>query len=217
MPWLPGSSDPGKGKDGKKQGVSWADSLNATDWDQFKDPKLWVHSILLTATGIASLHFYRTYLRRVPGTLHIQPSAFRKRSLLGKVTSVGDGDNFHLFHTPGGRLAGWGWLRKVPSSKAELKGRTVRQTADRDLSSAWHMLTSASRFRFVSLELMLRKELTLADQHSPSQGRPWLGSQTISSTEECGHISGSATNTIVWWPLSMSGDFSSSGMLASRC
>jgi hypothetical protein len=81
--------------------------------------------VLVTATALASLQIYRSYLRRIPGADHIQPGFFRRRSLLGRVTSVGDGDNFHLFHTPGGRLAGWGWLRKIPTEKKELKGRTV--------------------------------------------------------------------------------------------
>jgi hypothetical protein len=47
--------------------------------------------------------------------------------LFGTVTRVGDADNFHLFHTPGGRLAGWGWLpgRKIPEKKADLKNNTV--------------------------------------------------------------------------------------------
>jgi len=39
---------------------------------------------------------------------------------------VGDADNFHLFHMPGGRLTGWGWLRKIPEEKKALKGNTVR-------------------------------------------------------------------------------------------
>jgi hypothetical protein len=44
------------------------------------------------------------------------------------VTSVGDGDNFRIFHTPGGRLAGWGWLlwKRVPRGKKELRDNTVR-------------------------------------------------------------------------------------------
>jgi hypothetical protein len=43
------------------------------------------------------------------------------------VTSVGDGDNFRIYHTPGGRLAGWGWLpgRRIPMDKKELKDQTV--------------------------------------------------------------------------------------------
>lgn len=80
----------------------------------------------MAVVAALGLHqFYRSYLRRLPGTGHVSPAYFRRRSLLGKVTSVGDGDNFHLFHTPGGRLAGWGWLRKVPVGKKEVRGRTI--------------------------------------------------------------------------------------------
>jgi len=108
-----------------KKPISWNDSLNAVDWEHFKEPRNWIPTVLVTATALASLQIYRSYLRRIPGADHIQPGFFRRRSLLGRVTSVGDGDNFHLFHTPGGRLAGWGWLRKIPTEKKELKGRTV--------------------------------------------------------------------------------------------
>jgi len=34
--------------------------------------------------------------------------------------SVGDADNFRFFHTPGGRLLGWGWLRPVPISRKDI-------------------------------------------------------------------------------------------------
>lgn len=40
-----------------------------------------------------------------------------KRIMRGKVTSVGDSDNFRFYHTPGGIWAGWGWLRHVPTTK----------------------------------------------------------------------------------------------------
>jgi hypothetical protein len=109
--------------------ISWNESLNATDWAHYAEPRNWVPTLLVTATALGALQFYRSYLRRIPGTAHIAPGLFRRRTLLGRVTSVGDGDNFHLFHTPGGRLAGWGWLRRVPSVRAELKGRTVSDPA----------------------------------------------------------------------------------------
>ena len=144
-PWQSGSSgSPGSEKDSessqssllpvpvptnssKPKPVSWNERLNATDWEHFKEPRNWIPTLLVTATALASLQFYRSYLRRIPGVDHIQPAFFRKRSLFGRVTSVGDGDNFHMFHTPGGRLAGWGWLRSIPRERKELKGRTVRQ------------------------------------------------------------------------------------------
>ncbi|KAI0009789.1 SNase-domain-containing protein [Xylariaceae sp. FL0662B] len=105
--------------------IPWSDSLNATDWQHYKDPRNWVPTLLVTTTALASLHIYRSYLRRIPGPNYIQPGYFRKRSIFGQVTSVGDGDNFHMFHTPGGRLAGWGWLRNVPVKKTQLKNKTI--------------------------------------------------------------------------------------------
>lgn len=108
-----------------KKPVSWDTSLNATDWKHYAEPRQWVPSLLVTLTVLGSLHFYRSYLRRIPGTDYIKPGYFRSRSLFGRVTSVGDGDNFHLFHTPGGRLAGWDWARRVPSDRKALKGKTI--------------------------------------------------------------------------------------------
>ena len=41
---------------------------------------------------------------------------------------MGDGDGCRVFHTPGGRLAGWGWFpgRTIPKEVKLLKGNTVR-------------------------------------------------------------------------------------------
>ncbi|KAJ2989323.1 hypothetical protein NUW58_g3528 [Xylaria curta] len=128
MPWWPSSPSPGSGSskdDASRRPISWADSLNRTDWEHYKDPRNWIPTVLVTATVVVSLQLYRSYLRRIPGAVHVQPSFFRRRSLFGQVTSVGDGDNFHLFHTPGGRLTGWGWLRQVPNKRSELKNRTI--------------------------------------------------------------------------------------------
>ncbi|KAH8676002.1 hypothetical protein BX600DRAFT_508188 [Xylariales sp. PMI_506] len=127
MPW-PFNSGSNKDNDkveDQRRTVSWTDSLNGTDWEHFKDPRNWVPTVLVTTTVLASVQIYRSYLRRIPGAIHVQPSFFRKRSVFGKVTSVGDGDNFHLYHTPGGRLAGWGWLRRVPNKKPDLRGKTI--------------------------------------------------------------------------------------------
>lgn len=90
------------------------------------DPRQLVVPTALSTVGILGLvAFYRRFLRRIPGTAYIKPTSFRSRTLLGRVTSVGDGDGFHLYHTPGGRLAGWGWLRRIPSTRAALKNQTV--------------------------------------------------------------------------------------------
>lgn len=113
--------------DDKKTHVSWTDNLNATDWSHYTDPRTVLPTLLLTTTILVSVRVYRSYLRRIPEAAYIKPGFFRKRSLFGKVTRVGDADNFHLFHTPGGRLTGWGWMRgrKIPEKKTDLKGKTV--------------------------------------------------------------------------------------------
>ena len=101
-----------------------------------------IPTILATAvTTAVSLRFYKLYLRRIPNAAHVRPEMLRKRSIFGKVTSVGDGDNFRLFHTPGGRLAGWEWARGTkgwaggggsPSGKGERGGGLVGQTVCRN-------------------------------------------------------------------------------------
>ncbi|WEW58746.1 putative endonuclease lcl3 [Emydomyces testavorans] len=103
----------------------WNSIVNATDWKQFTEAKTIVPTVLLTSGILACVHIHRKYLRRIPEAGHISPSFFRRRSLFGKVTSVGDGDNFRMYHTPGGRWGGWEWLRKVPTGKNELKNSTI--------------------------------------------------------------------------------------------
>ncbi|KAG8527035.1 uncharacterized protein KY384_008464 [Bacidia gigantensis] len=93
----------------------------------FSDPFNLIAAGVLTTVTLGSFAVYWKFLRRIPQASLIRDSDWRRRSLLGYVTRVGDGDNFHLYHTPGGRLAGWGWLpwRQVPKKGRELKDRTV--------------------------------------------------------------------------------------------
>ncbi|KAF5005826.1 hypothetical protein FDECE_7761 [Fusarium decemcellulare] len=109
----------------KRRPVSWADSLGEPDPDPFAAAKEWAPTVFFSLAGLAALQLYANYLRRIPGSAYVRPNFFRNRSLFGRVTSVGDGDNFHLFHTPGGRTVGWGWLRKIPETRKELKNRTI--------------------------------------------------------------------------------------------
>ncbi|KAL2266621.1 hypothetical protein VTJ83DRAFT_5973 [Remersonia thermophila] len=104
---------------------SWGSRLIQDIRAHFSVPHNWIAPVVAAALAAGAVTFYQTYLRRFPGPAHIDPGFFRRRTLLGKVTSVGDGDGFHMFHTPGGHLAGWGWLRRVPTDKKELRGRTI--------------------------------------------------------------------------------------------
>lgn len=104
--------------------------LKSEDWSAtLTDPATIGTSLALTASTVALLRFYKSYLRRIPTVNHIKPGYFRRRSLFGQVTSVGDADNFRLFHTPGGKIAGWGWIpwKKVPTTRDGLVNNTVRR------------------------------------------------------------------------------------------
>ncbi|KFH48123.1 endonuclease-like protein [Hapsidospora chrysogenum ATCC 11550] len=107
-----------------KKRVSWVDTIGGPD-DQFAAAKEWAPVVLFSLASLGALQLYANYLRRIPGAAFVRPSFFRSRSIFGRVTRVGDGDNFHLFHTPGGRAVGWGWLRRVPANRKDLKDRTI--------------------------------------------------------------------------------------------
>jgi len=112
---------PGSGTDDdkkKKAPESWRTT--------FTDPRSVVPAIAAAVTSVVAVRLYKTYLRRIPSVNHIKPDYFRRKGLFGQVTSVGDADNFRLYHTPGGRIAGWGWLpwKTVPTKKG-LTNQTV--------------------------------------------------------------------------------------------
>lgn len=129
MRWPPWSSE---STNDEKQSI-WSSSANnpssVLDWRAFLEPRTLVPTLLLTSGILISVRIHRNYLRRIPDAPSISPSFLRRRSVFGQVTSVGDGDNFRIFHTPGGRLAGWGWVpwKKVPTAKKDLKDNTVRR------------------------------------------------------------------------------------------
>ncbi|KAL8992481.1 MAG: hypothetical protein Q9169_007071 [Polycauliona sp. 2 TL-2023] len=108
-------------------GVSSTEFPIATDWSHYRDPRNIIPVVVLTGSAFVLSTFYRSYLKRLPQAIDIGPKFWRKRSVFGKVTSVGDADNFRIYHTPGGRLAGWGVLpwRTVPGTIKELKDKTI--------------------------------------------------------------------------------------------
>lgn len=89
-------------------------------------PKVLLVSAGFTTSLFVGFHLYKRYCRRIRTYLDLTPSILdNQRQLYGKVTRVGDGDNFRFYHTPGGMLLGWGWLRKVPETRSELKDETL--------------------------------------------------------------------------------------------
>ncbi|KAL4916984.1 hypothetical protein BDW62DRAFT_184760 [Aspergillus aurantiobrunneus] len=135
-PWSSKSQDPADTNDEQQQQQHWLpftsnqnnQKPNALfDWTAFTEPRTLIPTLILTSAILSAARFHRSYLRRFPDATSIPAAYFRCRSIFGKVTSVGDGDNFRIFHTPGGRFAGWGWLpwKRVPREKKELKDNTI--------------------------------------------------------------------------------------------
>ncbi|SCU88466.1 LAMI_0D10198g1_1 [Lachancea mirantina] len=71
-------------------------------------------SCVLSGSIFGGYVAFNRYLKQYKSATEIPARVFRKKWLRGRVTLVGDGDNFHFFHTPGRILGGWYWLRKVP-------------------------------------------------------------------------------------------------------
>lgn len=93
----------------------------------YASPEFGLSCLGVGMTVLLAARVYRNFVRRIPTASHIPPHLLRRRSLLGQVTSVGDGDGLRIYHTPGGRLLGWGWApgRRVPTGRRELKDQTV--------------------------------------------------------------------------------------------
>lgn len=80
------------------------------------DPRVIAIS-LTTLAVVLGLNRVRRRLLRIATAGDLTPRVYG-RVLRGKVLAVGDGDGMRVFHTPGGVLAGWGWLRRPPPVQA---------------------------------------------------------------------------------------------------
>ncbi|KIJ13684.1 hypothetical protein PAXINDRAFT_135774, partial [Paxillus involutus ATCC 200175] len=69
---------------------------------------------------------WRRWGKRLRSSEWVTPDVLaRRRWVRGVVTSVGDADNFRLYHTPG---IGWRWplkFRRVPTASKDLKDKTI--------------------------------------------------------------------------------------------
>ncbi|KAI3608704.1 mitochondrial protein [Moniliophthora roreri] len=104
----------------KKDASQWKQQvLNLT-------PEVLIAFVAGSATTIAASRLYVRYLRRIKNHDWITPDVIeKKRWFKGYVTSVGDGDNFRFYHTPG---IGWRWplkFRRIPETNKELKDQTI--------------------------------------------------------------------------------------------
>ncbi|KZT36256.1 nuclease [Sistotremastrum suecicum HHB10207 ss-3] len=116
----------------------------------------WIDVCLLSFSGgvlstLAGAAVYRRYVKRIPNSEWITPVDLQKRRFIrGVVTSVGDGDNFRLFHTPG---LGWNWPLKVRRIPKKLKDQTIHiRLAGVDAPEAAHFGREAQPYSEEALQ-----------------------------------------------------------------
>jgi len=120
---------------------------------------------------------YRRFFRRLRSSGWVTPDVLkRKQWVRGVVTSVGDADNFRLYHTP---AFGWRWrpikFRWVPSKAKDLTGETIHiRIAGMDAPEAGHFGREAQPYSAESLAWLKSKiegktlycQLVRRDQYS---------------------------------------------------
>ncbi|KAF7330349.1 hypothetical protein MVEN_02473200 [Mycena venus] len=111
-------------------------------------------------TTVSGTLFYRRYFRRLQNGDWVTPDVLaKKRWVKGRVTSVGDSDNFRFYHTPG---FGWRWpikFRIIPSTAKDLKDKTLHiRIAGVDAPEAAHFGKPAQPYSEESLA-WLRQEI----------------------------------------------------------
>ncbi|KAL1303711.1 hypothetical protein AAFC00_007063 [Neodothiora populina] len=178
--WLP--SLPTQPED-QKPPINWTNTLNKTAWTS---PEVLLPTFLLTTASLFGFKFYTLYLRRIPQATYITPDAMGKRSIFGYVTAVGDGDTFRLYHTPGGRLLGWGWLpgRRVAAfTKKDLKDQTIQvRVAGIDAPELAHFGKPAQVYGKEALEGLrglIRGRFVRAKLYRQDQYQRVVGSVTV--------------------------------------
>ncbi|EMD32806.1 hypothetical protein CERSUDRAFT_143387 [Gelatoporia subvermispora B] len=105
------------------------------------------------ASALTARHAYARYFRRIPNSDWVTPDILAKRRWVkGYVTSVGDADNFRIYHTPG---FGWSWplkFRRIPSASRDLKDQTIHiRLAGVDAPEGAHFGRPAQQFSEESL------------------------------------------------------------------
>ncbi|KAF8503878.1 hypothetical protein JB92DRAFT_2739261 [Gautieria morchelliformis] len=111
----------------------------------------------LSTVGVIALR--TRCFKRIPTSDWVHPRVIAKKKWIkGVVTSVGDGDGFRLYHTPG---PFWTWplkLRRVPVTAKELKDETIHiRLAGVDAPEAAHFGKQAQPYAAEALNWLKRE------------------------------------------------------------
>ena len=90
-------------------------NVDSSKDSRWLSPIVLAESILLTSSLLSAQLIHKRYFRQLLTSSHISERRLAKHPTIhGFVTSVGDGDNLRLYHTPGGLFLGLGIWRFPP-------------------------------------------------------------------------------------------------------
>ncbi|WRT67742.1 uncharacterized protein IL334_004714 [Kwoniella shivajii] len=137
-----------------------------------------------TALTLGSIAGYRRYWRRIRNANSVTTGMLeRKTWIRGVVTSVGDGDNMRLYHTPGPFFRYPFKIRTIPSTVKELKDETIHiRIAGVDAPENAHFGQPAQPHAKESLEWLrstiigkkMRCQLLAKDQYNRIVAVPYI-------------------------------------------
>ncbi|KAL7411705.1 hypothetical protein BDY24DRAFT_395771 [Mrakia frigida] len=120
--------------------------------------------LTIAGTGagtLALLYGYKRFWRRIRNADHVLPNMLTgKKWIKGRVTSVGDSDNFRVYHTPG-IFFNWPFkIRFIPTEKKALQNETIHiRIAGVDAPEAAHFGRPAQPLSAEALEFLRGKVL----------------------------------------------------------
>ncbi|WVQ80677.1 hypothetical protein IAT38_002782 [Cryptococcus sp. DSM 104549] len=141
-------------------------------------------ALAATAITLGSIQGYRRYWRRIKNSDYVTTGMLdRKVWVRGVVTSVGDGDNIRLFHTPGPFFRYPFKLRSIPTTAKALKDETIHiRIAGVDAPENAHFGNPAQPHAKESLEWLratvlgkrMRCQLLSKDQYNRIVAAPYI-------------------------------------------
>ncbi|WVR06312.1 hypothetical protein IAU60_003342 [Kwoniella sp. DSM 27419] len=137
-----------------------------------------------TCITLGSIAGYRRYWRRIRNANSVTTGMLeRKTWIRGVVTSVGDGDNLRLFHTPGPFFRYPLKLRSIPTTAKELKDETLHiriagvdapENAHFGQPAQPHAKESLDWLRATVLGRRMRCQLLAKDQYNRIVAVPYI-------------------------------------------
>ncbi|KAH3683318.1 hypothetical protein WICPIJ_005712 [Wickerhamomyces pijperi] len=139
-------------------------------------PTLLLSTTIATTVSLVSISIFK---RLQPfNSIHSIPKSYFNtgKTIYGRVTSVGDGDNFHMIHTPGGLVGGWGWFRRIPGYGSDSKHKKLK---GKSKSKASQLKGKTIPVRLYAIDAPERPHFGHKEQPHSLESLQWLRSRLL--------------------------------------